>query len=193
MLKTLFITTVLIASAASLAAQTYPANSYMVNYFSSDPVLARITSQGLDLGTVPGPGTKSGPADPAGNLCAMIYVFAPDQQMAECCGCGLTPNALLTLDGINLLSNPLTDVSLPTGVIKIVSSTGYPACNPSNPVPATGLSAWATHTQALGVTTETPFLNSTLSTGELKNLANTCAIITREGSGAGVCTCPASI
>jgi hypothetical protein len=191
MLKTLFITTVLVASAASLAAQTYPTNSFMVNYFSSDPVLARITSQGLDLGS--GAGTKNGTAYPPGNLCAMIYVFAPDQQMSECCGCGLTPNALLTLDGTNLLSNPLTGAALPTGVIKIVSSTGYPACNPSNPVPATGLSAWATHTQTLGITTETPFLNSTLSTGELKDLANTCAIITKEGSGAGVCTCPASI
>jgi len=190
MLKTLFITTVLVASAASLAAQTYPTNSYMVNYFSSDPVLARITSQGSDLAN--GAGTNNGPADPAGNLCAMIYVFEPDQQMAECCGCGLTPNALLTLDGSNLLNNTLTGAPLPTGMIKIVSSTGYPGCNPAKPTPATGLSAWATHTQTLGFITETPFQNSTLSTGELKDLANTCAIITKEGSGAGVCNCGGS-
>jgi hypothetical protein len=188
MLKTLFITTVLVVSAATLAAQTYP-NTYMVNYFSSDPVLARITSQGADLG---GAGTNSGTTDPSGNLCAMIYVFAPDQQMAECCGCGLTPNALLTLDGTNLVDNTLTGVALPTGLIKIVSSTGYPGCNPSKPTPVAGLSAWATHTQTLGLTTETPFLNSTLSTGELTDLANTCAIITKEGSGAGVCNCGSS-
>lgn len=113
--------------------------------------------------------------------------------MSECCGCGLTPNALLTLDGTNLLSNPLTGVALPTGLIKIVSSTGYPGCNPSKPAPAEGLSAWATHTQTLGAITETPFLNSTLTTGELKDLGSTCASITKEGSGTGVCNCGGSI
>jgi hypothetical protein len=186
MLKTLFITTVLLASAASLAAQS----PYLVNYFSSDPVLARITSQGPDLGT--GAGTESGITDPSGNLCAMIYVFAPDQQMAECCGCGLTPNGLLTLDGTNLLDNTLTGVTLPTGAIKIVSSIGYPSCNPSKPTPVAGLSAWATHIQTGGAVTEWPFQNATLSTGELKDLANTCALITKEGSGAGVCNCGSS-
>jgi hypothetical protein len=122
----------------------------------------------------------------------MIYVFAPDQQLAECCGCGLTPNALLTLDGTNLLDNTLTGVALPTGLIKIISSIGYPGCNPSKPTPVAGLSAWATHTQTGGVTTETAFQNATLTTGELTDLANTCALITKEGSGAGVCNCGSS-
>ena len=46
----------------------------------------RITNVGTNI-TTPG----------SGNLCALIYVFEPDQQMAECCGCLITPDGLLTL------------------------------------------------------------------------------------------------
>src|SRR6202035_1605512 len=80
----------------------------------------RITNVGTQIGSK---------TDPSGDLCAMIYVLTPDQQLAECCGCSLTPDALLTLSvDENLTSNPLTPVRPTTGDIKIISSTGSPNC-----------------------------------------------------------------
>ncbi len=188
MLKTLFMTVALVGSAATLCAQTYP-DTFKVSYFSNDPVLTRITSQGVDTGAVPALSPSGSPAvTPPGNSCAMIYVFDPNQELSECCGCMLTPNGLRTLDGSNLLSNPLTRIVLSTGVIEIISSTGYPTCNPAKPVPTPGLAAWATHTQ-LTTTTETPFLDSNLSTAELNMVAKKCGAIQSNGSGYGKCTC----
>ena len=121
-----------------------------------------------------------------------IYVFEPDQQMAECCGCLITPDGLLTLSiNANLTENPLTPVILTTGAIKIVSSAGG-ACNAAKPVPTAGVRAWGTHIQAAGVT-ETEFLDSTLSAGELTLLKNRCNSILNNGSGFGVCTCGGSV
>src|SRR5581483_3510124 len=51
----------------------------------------------------------SGGFEPAGNICANIYVFAEDQQLIACCACPLTPNHLKTLSVRNdLIFNPLT-------------------------------------------------------------------------------------
>ena len=128
-------------------------------------------------------GSKS---DPSGNLCALIYVLQPDQELAECCACTLTPDALLTLSVIDdLTSNPLTNVTLSTGDIKIISST---SCNAAAPAPAAGIRAWATHIQTVFVT-ETEFSDSSLSAGELKTLENKCKAIQNNGSGHGVCSC----
>jgi hypothetical protein len=69
-----------------------------------------------------------------------------------------------------------------------VSSAGG-ACNPSKPTPVTGIRAWGTHIQAAGVVTETEFVDSTLSTGELNLLKNKCGSILSNGSGFGVCSC----
>jgi hypothetical protein len=185
MLKTLSIAAAVIGFAVTLSAQTAPpADTFKVNYFSNAGSMTApdgtvyITDDGSSIAT----GNK-------GNLCAMIYVFRPDQQMAECCGCELTPDGLRTLSiNMDLTDNPLTSVPFPTGVIKIVSSSGYPTCNPRKPVPVAGVRAWGTHVQAAAVT-ETEFLDATLSAGELANLGPVCASILLEGSGAGSCTC----
>jgi hypothetical protein len=71
---------------------------------------------------------------PAGTLCALIYVFTADQQLAECCGCPVTPNGLLTLSVTNdLTSNSLTGVKPQRGVIKLLSSAGASPCDPTAP------------------------------------------------------------
>jgi hypothetical protein len=120
-------------------------------------------------------------------------VFEPDQQLAECCGCEITPDGLLTLSiNANLTSNPLTPVTLSTGAIKVVSSSGSPTCNPAKPTPVTGIRAWGTHIQAGGVVTETEFTDSTLSAGEVALLKSKCGSILNNGSGFGVCTCGAT-
>jgi hypothetical protein len=185
MLKTLSIAAAVFGFAAILSAQTAAPgpDTFKVGYYSNagetPDGTVRITNVGTNI-TTPG----------SGNLCAMVYVFEPDQQLAECCGCGITPDGLLTLSiNNNLVSNPLTPVTLTTGAIKIVSSTGYPTCNPGKPTPVTGIRAWGTHIQAGGVVTETEFTDSTLSAGELTLLKNRCNSILNNGSGFGVCSC----
>jgi hypothetical protein len=171
-------------------------DTFKVNYFSN----AR--TQGAPDATVriTNPGTAGAPS-PAGDLCAMIYVFRPSQEMSECCGCKVTPNGLLTLSvNIHLNDNPLIDPR--HGVIKIVSSvptaTAGPKgsstdCDPTNAVPTPALRAWATHIQ--GPTpfsiTETPFEDATLSAGEFATLKAECLFIVKFlGSGRGLCHCP---
>ena len=128
-----------------------------------------------------------------GYLCAMVYVFTYDQQMAECCGCSESPNDLNTLSvDYDLTSNPLTSTIPVTGVIKIVSAP-YPGfCDPTSPyVPTPDLRAWATHVQSSGpyAITETPFLDAPLSGAELSALQSQCAFIGILGSGHGLCSC----
>jgi hypothetical protein len=187
MLKTLSLLAAAFGFAAILSAQTAAPgpDTFKVGYFSHAQMLGpdgtvRITNVGSSI-TTPG----------SGNLCAMIYVFEPDQQLAECCGCEITPDGLLTLSiDQNLTANPLTPVVLTTGAIKVVSSTGSPVCNPAKPTPVTGIRAWGTHIQQPGgFVTETEFVDSTLSTGELNLLKNKCNSILNNGSGFGVCTC----
>ena len=185
MLKTLSLVAAAFGFAAILSAQTAGPgpDTFKVGYYANanSPVpdgTVRITNVGTNI-TTPG----------SGNLCALIYVFEPDQQMAECCGCLITPDGLLTLSiNANLTDNPLTPVTLTTGAIKIVSSAGG-ACNAAKPVPTAGVRAWGTHIQAAGVVTETEFVDSTLSTGELNLLKSKCGSIQSNGSGFGICSC----
>src|ERR1700680_703957 len=53
-----------------------------------------------------GPNTVTGAA---GNICANLYVFAPDEQPIACCSCLVTPNGLDSLSVQNdLIKNTLT-------------------------------------------------------------------------------------
>ena len=194
MLKSFCIAAAVVGFAASLSAQTslYP-DTFKVNYFSN------ANCDGVPDGTVQltNVGTQTGSkTDPGGNLCAMIYVFQPDQELAECCGCKITPDGLLTLSiDYNLTANPLTPVTLTSGVIKVVSSySSGSVCDPTKPAPATGIRAWGTHIQGFfppysEFETETEFSDSNLSAGELASLKAKCSAINAVGSGAGICTC----
>ena len=172
--------TLIIAGTSVAFGQTAPPpDTEAVNYFTN-------AHTGLPDGTVQitNPGTNGG------NLCAMIYVFEPDQQLAECCGCNTTPNGLRTLSiNSDLTSNPLTPVTITNGVIKIVSSTGSPTCDPRAIKPAAGLRSWGTHILNSGSITETQFLDATLSTIEVTRLTALCKSIYANGSGYGLCTC----
>ena len=176
---------------------------FKVNYFSnSNPV----------PGIVPAPDATvriDNPGLTYGNLCAMIYVFAADQQMSECCGCVETHNGLRTLSvNYNLNSNPLTGVIPANGVIKVVSAAiNNSPCDPtSNVTPTPNLRVWATHIQnpvgvlppagvkpqVVGLSypiTETESSDSTLGATELANLQAQCAFIGILGSGHGICSC----
>jgi hypothetical protein len=155
----------------------------LVNYFTNANTAGapdgtvQVTNQGASGATV----------------CANIYVFYPDQELAECCSCAVTPNGLLTLSiDSSLTSNLLTSTPLPTGTVTIVSSAG-PSCNPTSISPNSAIDAWGTHilspTTGGYVITETQFLTSSLSTAEIKSLETNCTAIVDVGSGHGICTC----
>ncbi len=77
----------------------------------------------------------------------MIYVFEPDEEMAECCGRTLTPDDLRTLSvNTNLTANPLTGGALTgSGVIKVVSSKDTGVCDPRTLAPVPSTRDWGTH------------------------------------------------
>jgi hypothetical protein len=159
---------------------------YKVNYFSN------ADTAGAPDGTV----RIDNPGLTYGNLCAMIYVFAADQQLTECCGCLETHNGLRTLSiNTNLTSNPLTGVFPVNGVIKVVSAAVHDSpCDPtSDVIPRPNLRVWVTHIQnkvgAAYPITETESSDSTLGATELANLQAQCAFIGILGTGQGVCSC----
>jgi hypothetical protein len=153
-----------------------------------------------------------------GDLCAMTYVFAPDQQLEECCGCLVTPDALLKLSvSKDLTYSPLHAGTLTAGTIKIVESLpnvppgtprpgSSPKCDPAaTPIPLANstlaaLAVWGTHNQqtASGAFqfTETgdhhvlSVFASKTNTEPLV-LAALCLIdVQVNGSGRGRCHCP---
>ena len=170
-----------IASAGFASAQ----DVFRVNYFANNVAGAPDATVRID-----------NPGLTYGNLCAMIYVFAADQQMAECCGCVETHNGLRTLSvRANLTSNSLTGVALPNGVIKVVSAAvNNSPCDPTaNVTPTPNLRVWVTHIQnpvgAAFPITETESSDSTLGASELANLQAQCSFIHILGSGFGICSC----
>src|ERR1700735_4474636 len=102
-----------LCAGVAMAGTTTPApDTLKVDYF------ANANTAGAPDGTlrVTNPGTAGG------SLCAAIFVFDPFQEMSECCSCFVSPDGLRTLSvNTDVTGNPLTGVSLNTGVIKIVS------------------------------------------------------------------------
>ena len=130
------------------------------------------------------------------NLCANVYTFSLDEQLVSCCSCTVTPGALVSLSArSDLISNTLTPGVPLSVVVKIVTTAGT-ACNAANVPPvnlAPGLRAWGTtlHARPTSPTTfsvtETPFLPTLLSTGELDRITSFCGFIQANGSGFGIC------
>jgi hypothetical protein len=170
---------------------------FTTNYFTNN------TTEGAPAGTLllsnDGAAPRLsffGPLSPQ-NLCANIYVFAADQQIAECCSCPVTPNGLVEENiKTDLLGNPLTRVTPNQGMIQIVATVDTGICDATTSGNlARGLTAWTTHvgnvvggTFPVSVTQNSP---STLSTPELVTLETDCRFATELGSGFGICSCNA--
>jgi hypothetical protein len=139
-----------------------------------------------------------------GNICANVYAFSPDERLASCCTCLITPNGLASLSVINdILSNTLTFPPPTSLVVKLLGSAGTtPAsCNASTVgtgtnLLTTGMVAWATTIHPLPVSpamapaygfSETPFTNATLSAAELVRITTLCGFNQISGGGAGIC------
>ena len=167
--------------------------------------------------TNPGSTGGFGSGDPTtikgGDLCANVYVFTPDQQLAECCSCKITPNGMQSFSLNNdLTKNPYTPGVQHSGAIKIVASFGggrRGAGLPPTPNNATNsdvkfcdagsdywpsgrLESWITHTRTLGVAlgaaytvTEINFQDAQLSYSEMKKLEQQCFAITADPSLGG--------
>ena len=142
----------------------------------------------------------------AGNICANVYAFSPDEQLISCCSCLITPNGVVEL-GVNrdLTIKTLTGVVPSSVVVKVLSTlagaggTGTSCTNSAATVTTAtivaGMAVWGTtlHAQGAGfATTETAFTPATLSAGELASIGGRCSAILGNGSGFGVClTCRA--
>jgi len=160
-------------------AQALAPDTLKVNYFSN-------ANSGYPSATV----RVSNPGTSGGNVCALIYVFDPSEELRECCGCPVTPDGLITLFvDSNLTSNPLTPGPLTSGTIEIVSSKGEKTCNPASISPTASVRAWGTHILNGGLVTETSFQDARLSSAEESLLQTGCEAILTVGSGHGVCTC----
>jgi hypothetical protein len=187
--------TMALSAVLSTAAMAQSSDVYQVNYFAN-----RNNTAGFDQTVnITNPGVQGSPLSAnEGELCANIYVFAADQQMAECCACPITADGLLTLSlNSNLTGNPLTSVSPSSGMIKLVSSVGTGGtCDPTAVTPETtepDLRAWESHlvqtTPGTLFTTETRFAPAPLSADEAAFLPYTCRFVEYLGSGKGVCSC----
>ncbi|MEO8601922.1 MAG: hypothetical protein ABI629_05040 [bacterium] len=143
-------------------------------------------------------GTQAG-TDPAGNICANVYVFDPEENMIACCTCPVSPNGLHSFSArSDLINNPLTP-GVPTSiVVKLLATVkSAAACNAASPTTvnlAAGLRAWGTTIHALPTSpttyglTETEFSAAVLSGSELAQLTSTCASIQATGAGFGICS-----
>jgi hypothetical protein len=124
-------------------------------------------------------------------LWADIYVFNNDEQMEECCSCGITADGYLDLDvNKDLLGNQLApEEGTSDGVIKVISSDVF---GPTSPSPTGGIRGWISHVQntVSGFSiTENDLKDSFLSSSELATLGTTCGFVLSLGSGAGACSC----
>lgn len=145
--------------------------------------------------------------DPAGRMCANIYVFDPNEEPVSCCACPVTPNGLVSLSARNsLISNPLTP-GVPTSiVVKILfTANSSGSCDAGGlPIPvgeggpspnlarggiatATTLHANTATSPATYDTTETSFAVSELSFTEYTKMVYICNFIQTYASKFGLC------
>jgi hypothetical protein len=137
--------------------------------------------------------------DPAGRICANVYVFDPSEELIACCSCLVTPDGLRSLSAKqDLVSNTLTPGVPGSIVIKLVATTPIAgACNPGAPATVGtqivgGLRAWSTTlhqntTSGNYQQTENVFQNATLNGTEFQKLTTFCSFIQANGSTFGIC------
>ena len=175
-----------VALLSTLAPARAPDDSYQVGYAAN-------LAAGDSVVNLTNAGSVDG-FDPAGDICANVYVFAEDQQLIACCACPLTPNHLKTLSvQKDLISNTLTP-GVPIGVTVALLASNGGACNAALPgqfALVSGLRAWGTTLHAAPgggfAATETNFSNAQLSASELSKLTTYCGFIQAIGSGFGIC------
>ena len=181
-----------LASSPTTSPDTNGPDVFEVNFFRNANT-AGFASSVVDIVN---PGTNE---NGGGNVCAKIYVITPDEELAECCGCMLTPDQVIELSvNANLTANAATGTAVHNGAIKILSSFPVLPCDAGSyfvgGVPT--LRAWITSDTSLTgthQTVETEFARPDLSGPEYASLVETCASFEAHLSGHGICTCPATL
>jgi hypothetical protein len=177
-------------------------DAYQVNYASNlnlgDGVI-NITNGGASAGS----NTPIINANNYGDICANVYVYAPDQELASCCTCLVSPNSLhsfpVSFGPGNLLQNVNNTTVMASinashsVVIKLVATATTSAnsgtCSgPTQPgALVSGMVAWGTHSHPTNTPsvaiTETPFVPTPLSVGEATKLTGDCFNSLTAGSG----------
>jgi hypothetical protein len=135
--------------------------------------------------------------DPAGRICANVYVFDPSEELIACCACPVTPDGLRSLSAKqDLVSNTLTPGVPGSIVIKLVASAPIGgACDPASPNAGNllqGMLAWNTNLHQNTVTaayygTEVKLAQGVLSLTELAKLTSFCGFIQANGTTFGIC------
>jgi len=187
MTKLMTILATLSLATAALAAN--PPDAYQVRYAAN----VQNTLAGDSIVNLTNAGSLAG-TDPAGDICANVYVFAEKQSLIACCSCPLTPNHTKTLSvRSDLVTNTLTPYHPQSVTIGLVASQGT-TCNASAVTVAnlvSGLRAWGTTLHAMPgagfALTETAFVPATLSASELQKMTSYCSFIQVDASGYGIC------
>ena len=155
------------------------------------------------------------PTDANGNLCAMIYVFDDQEEMGECCGCPITPNQLAQFSVANdLTSNwQVAGRDSLSGVFEVVPAPPNhlicningctTICDPTiGYVPTPNLVGYITHNQSLptsahssvtSLTEVSLFDSGAPDAVELQLLVSDCNSLVKNGTGHGICNCPAEL
>jgi hypothetical protein len=159
-----------------------------------------ISNKGTNGAPLLGPGIGTA----IGNICVNVYAFDPNEELVSCCSCLITPDQTVNLGTVADLTTRTETGVIPTSVtVKLLATlaggtgTGTSCSNSAATVTtavlANGMGAWgttlhATPTSSTYATTETPFVRSTLSAGELASIGGRCAAIIGNASTYGICT-----
>jgi len=196
-LKCKLLSSFVLALPLTMFGQAPPEYPYQVNYASNlnlgDSVVNIVNS-----GTSAGSNIPIVGANTYGDICANIYLYAPDQELATCCTCLVSPNSLHSWAISYGPGNLLSDVPPGGGVAASINATHSVVIKllataptgagtslgdfcPRPDIPnavAPGMTAWATHahpTNTATVTiTETLFAPASVTSGELGKLTNDC-------------------
>jgi hypothetical protein len=171
-----------VTGTATLTVKPVEEIAYFTNGKAAGETTVRITNPGITGQT----------------LCAMIYVFAQDQQMTECCGCVISKNALRTLSlKKDLISNPLTGIRPDDGSIILVGAdyASNPTCDAASFTPSGKAVAWSTHLQSVqgnsSAVTEDTFSSGILGDAQSAALQVECGFVHELGGSQGTCGCGA--
>jgi len=168
---------------------------YAANLQSGQDSFVDIINDGANGAPLLGPGFGV----QSGTMCIGVYFVDPGEELVSCCSCQVTANQTVEISVLKNLTNngkgTLTGVIPASATIKLVGTVG--ACTstsaatitaPAGGYVAFGTTIHATATTSVFATTETPFLQATLSQAELSSLTGRCASIIGNDSTYGQCS-----
>jgi hypothetical protein len=168
-------------------------SGFLVNYFVNGAPPSSGGLGGVNFYKLFNPNVPDG--DP---ICALIYVFDPNQDMVECCSCIISASGGTGATISALTNNPGGgQPPLDSGTIKVVAAVPTSRCgigqeaSPTSQVVPGGIVGWITHQTVASnpEKTEVRFTDTRESPGDLQELSSLCGGAESVG-GPGNCLCP---